>query len=212
MKNQAHMFVDNSNLIGGAQRVAKNNEGAPWPAVRIYWRNFFELIEGKYLPVTRCLVGSLPPGNEELWEYSRKHGYDTSLLKRVENDDGRLAEQAVDEVMHAKIAGVLLDYDPPQTLVLVTGDGNTSDFGTSFYQQVQRAIKRGWSVDVISWGGQLSKKLRLLAAKHSEQITVIELEKYYNSITFLVGGDFYHPDGTPVRVTKRVVAPLPNGN
>lgn len=209
MRNQAHMFIDNSNLIGGAQQAALEREGAPWPAVRMYWRNFFELIESDYLPVTRCLAGSLPPGNDELWEYSRKHGYDTSLLKRVENDDGRAAEQAVDEVMHAKIAGVLLDYDPPQTLVLVTGDGNTSDFGTSFFQQVQRAIKRGWNVDVISWGGQLSKKFQLLAARHHDQITIIELEQYYPSITFLVEGNFHHKDGTPVHVRQRIVSRLP---
>lgn len=212
MRNQAHMFVDNSNLIGGAQRVALEREGVPWPAVRIYWRNFFELIESDYLPVTRCLAGSLPPGNDELWDYSRRYGYDTTLLKRVENDDGRLAEQAVDEVMHAKIAGVLLDYDPPQTLVLVTGDGNASEFGTSFLQQVQRALKRGWTVNVISWRGQLSNKFRLLATAHKEQVSIVELEDYFASITFLVEGDFHHNNGTQVHVQRRVVSALPKGN
>lgn len=211
MRNQAHMFVDNSNLIGGAQRVALEREGVPWPAVRIYWQNFFRFIESDYLPVTRCLAGSLPPGNEELWEYSRRHGYDTSLLKRVENDDGRLAEQAVDEVMHAKIAGVLLDYDPPQTLVLVTGDGANAEFGTSFLKQVQRAIKRGWTVDVLSWEKQLSKKFRALAAQHKDKVNIIELDAFYPSITFLVEGDFWHRNGDMVHVTRRIVSPLPKG-
>jgi hypothetical protein len=98
-----------------------------------------------------------------------------------------------------------------KSTVLVTGDGNTSDFGTSFYQQVQRAIKRGWMVDVISWGGQLSKKFRLLAAGHQNQIKIIELENYYSSITFLVEGDFHHNDGTPVHFKQRIVSRLPKG-
>jgi hypothetical protein len=212
MSNQAHMFVDNSNLIGGAQKTARKIEGAPWPAVRIYWRNFFQLIEGDYLPVSRVLAGSLPPGNEKLWQYARRYGYDTSLLKRIRNDDGRLAEQAVDEVMHAKIAGALLDYEPPQTLVLVTGDGAQAEFGTSFLQQVQRALKRGWCVDVISWRLQLSGNFLRLAAQHKDQIRVVELENYYRSITFLSGGDYTNNLGNTVHVDGRVVSPLPVGS
>lgn len=211
MRNQAHMFVDNSNLIGGAQKVARDREGAPWPAVRIYWRNFFQLIEADYLPMNRVLAGSLPPGNEKLWQYARKYGYDTSLLKRVRNDDGRLAEQAVDEVMHAKIAGALLDYEPPQTLVLVTGDGAQAEFGTSFLQQVQRALKRGWFVDVISWRLLLSRNFLRLAAQHKDQIKVIELENFYTSITFLCGGDYTDKLGNTVHVDERVVSPFPAG-
>ena len=210
MRNQAHMFVDNSNLIGGAQKAAFNIEGAPWPAVRIDWKNLFQLIESDYLPVTRVFAGSLPPGNDDLWKHARLHGYDTSLLHRIPKDDGRLGEQAVDEVMHAKIAGVLLDYDPPQTLVLVTGDGNVSDFGTSFLQQVERAVKRGWTVDVISWGLQLSNKFRTLAAKHSGQIKVLKLESYYSSVTFLCAGNYTDNAGLPVRIERRNAVQLPS--
>jgi hypothetical protein len=209
MRNQAHMFVDNSNLIGGAQKVARDIEGAPWPAVRIYWKNFFKLIEADYLPVSRVLAGSLPPGNEKLWQYARRYGYDTSLLKRVRNDNGRLAEQAVDEVMHAKIAGALLDYEPPQTLVLVTGDGAQAEFGTSFLQQVQRALKRGWFVDVISWRLQLSGNFLRLASRHKDHVRVVELESYYRSITFLSGGEYTDNLGNIVHVDERVVSPLP---
>jgi hypothetical protein len=211
MRHQAHMFVDNSNIIGGAQKAAMDCEGAPWPAVRVYWRNFFQLIESDYLPVTRVLAGSLPPGNEKLWEYARKYGYDTSLLKRVRQDNGRLAEQAVDEVMHAKIAGVLLDYEPPQTLVLATGDGAEGKFGTSFLQQVQRALKRGWCVDVYSWKRLLSHNFLRLAKRQPDKIKVIELEKYYSSITFIREGAYRQKDGSTLHVAERIVDPLPDG-
>ncbi len=121
---RAHVFADNSNIFGGAQQAADTYEpGIPWIAVRVYYRNLFRLIEGSHQVVTRVLAGSVPPGSEELWDYARQGGYDTALLKKIDTDNGRLAEQGVDEVLHLKIANVLLDHDPPQTLILATGDG-----------------------------------------------------------------------------------------
>lgn len=205
--SQAHLFVDNSNLIGGAQKAAASLENAPWMAVRIYWRNFFQLIEGSLLPVTRVLAGSLPPGNEELWQYARRYGYDTTLLKRVEQDDGRLGEQAVDEVLHARIAGALLDYRPPQTLVLVTGDGNISTFGTSFLQQVERAIRHDWNVRIYSWKAQLSGKFGRIKTQRKDQLQIIHLDDFYIQVTFICAGD-YNIQGHVASVTGRVVSPL----
>jgi hypothetical protein len=205
----AHIFVDNSNVIAGAQEAARVRENAPWPAVRIYWRNFFRLIERDYLPASRMFAGSLPPGNEALWQYARENGYDTSLLKRVSREDGRTGEQAVDEVLHAKIAGALLDFDAPQVLVMVTGDGHDGEFGTSFLQQAERAIRRGWYVDLLSWEAQLSGNFVRLADNNPERMRITRLDDFYLSITFLCAGEFHHGDGRLINVQKRVVAPLP---
>lgn len=209
MPNQAHMFVDNSNVIGGAQSAARYIEGAPWQAVRIYWRNFFEFIEADYLPVSRVFAGSLPPGNEDLWQYARDYGYDTSLLHRIKQDDGKLTEQAVDEILHLKIGEVLLDYTPPQTLVLVTGDGKVSNFGTSFVKQAERAIKRGWRVDILSWEANLSRNLSILAEKHPDCVEIIRLDDVYDSITFIRPIEYSQPDGTTATAKERIVSPLP---
>src|SRR6266436_1718292 len=131
-----HIFIDNSNIYGGAQRAAATLEPeALWKAVRLYFRNFARLVEGNDNTITRILGGSVPPGNEPLWEHARDAGYNTDLLKRIENDIGNLVEQGVDEVMHLKIANALLDYAAPQKLVICTGDGSDSDYGTSFRQQ-----------------------------------------------------------------------------
>jgi hypothetical protein len=203
------MFVDNSNVIGGAQQAGRAIENAPWQSVRIYWRNFFEFIEADYLPVTRVFAGSLPPGNEELWQYARDYGYDTSLLHRIEQDDGRLTEQAVDEVLHLKIAEALLDFEAPQTLVLVTGDGKVSNFGTSFLGQAQRAIKRGWRVDVISWRANLSRRYIELEKANPDAVEVVYLDDVYQSVTFLRPIEYNLPDGTTATAKERVVAPLP---
>lgn len=202
------MFVDNSNMIGGAQKAGRDIEGAPWQSIRIYWRNFFEFIEADYLPVTRVFAGSLPPGNEELWQYARDYGYDTSLLHRIERDDGRLTEQAVDEILHLKIAEALLDFEAPQTLVLVTGDGKESDFGTSFLAQAERAIKRGWRVDVISWSGNLSEKYNRLANRNKDCVEIVLLDDVYKSITFVKSIEYTLPDGSIATAVERVVSSL----
>lgn len=90
----AHVFIDNSNVFGGAQRAAEAIEpGIVRKSVRVYYKNLFKLIENGFRPVTRVLAGSLPPGNDSLWDHARNKGYDTDLLHRVDRDDGRVAEQ-----------------------------------------------------------------------------------------------------------------------
>jgi hypothetical protein len=180
-----HIFVDNSNIIGGAQRAAKTIEpGVPWYDVRVYFRNFFSLLEHGEVDIrTRVLGGSVPPGNGDLWEYAREAGYDTNLLRKVEADDGRLLEQGVDELIHLKIANLLLDYSAPQTLILGTGDGRPGQFGTSFRDQAVRALNRGWSVRVFSWREQLSNRLRNLVC-NTVDMKIHELDSLYHNLTF----------------------------
>ncbi len=205
----AHVFVDNSNIFGGARRAAEAQEpGTPWPAVRVYYRNLFRLIEGSHQAITRVMAGSVPPGNEELWDYARQAGYNTGLLRRVSTDEGRLVEQGVDELLHLKIANVLLDYDPPQALVLATGDGRIGQYGTGFLQQAERALKRGWAVEVWSWREQLSRSYGRLADTAGGGLTIHELDPYYGQITFIAAGT-YTVGARTVTLTGRVVARFP---
>ncbi len=203
---QGHIFVDNSNIIGGAQ-IYFRNHGVPWPAVRIYWKHLFRIAERDILPATRVLAGSLPPDNDALWDYARQNGYDTALLRRVERDDGRLGEQGVDETLHARISAALLDYEPPQSLILLTGDGRKSDFKTSFLDNAKRAAKRGWAVSIYSWKDQMSNSFKLLKAQHPTKINLFHLDDWANSITFIKGGTF-NVEGAEVNVKERVVSLL----
>ncbi len=215
-----HVFVDNSNIFGGAQRVAKHTEAyVPWPAIRLYVRNFITLIEGSQPVCTRVYAGSVPPGSEDLWRYARDMRYNTDLLRKVEKDDGRLAEQGVDELLHLKIANVLLDTDQPEVLVLATGDGSITTYGTGFGLQAERALKRGWKVEVWSWREQLSGTFAKLGKRYPGQLRVHELDPFYYAITFVKGGLYTVPRsigpialGTrAVNVASRVVSPLMSG-
>lgn len=204
-----HIFIDNSNMYGGAQRATETLEpGAVWLAVRVYYRNLFQLIEGGGDVTTRVLGGSVPPGNDALWDHARRLGYDTDLLRRVEQDDGRLVEQAVDELLHLKIANALLDHAPPQTLVIASGDGQDSDWGTSFPKQAERALRQDWSVEVWSWQEQLTGQYRWLVRANPGRVTIRTLDPFYRSITFVKAGN-YNVSGAQVAVAERIVSPLP---
>lgn len=203
-----HIFVDNSNVIWGAQRACEVLEhGAVWLAVRIYWRNFFALLEHPGKVITRVLAGSVSGGSEPLWEYANRFGYDTKLLRQVERADGRHGEQAVDEMLILQIAHALLDFDPPQTLVLVTGDGKETEFGNSFSREVERALKRGWDVEVWSWKDQMSSRYERVRSPVGRQPKIHHLDPYWPQITFTKAGR-YTLKGVSVDVAGRVVAPL----
>jgi len=211
MKQPLHVFVDNSNIFGGVQRACRSIEPhiSP-PAVRLYIRNFISLIEGTKEIQTRVYAGSVPPGNDDLWQYSKDRGYDTNLLRKVQSDTGNLIEQGVDELIHLKIANCLLDADNPECLILATGDGQVSDFGTGFLLQAERALKRRWDVVVWSWREQLSSRYANLARDYPSQLSVNELDPFYYSITYVKAG-VYTWDGQSVNVAERVVHTLPDG-
>ena len=60
-------------------------------------------------------------------------------------------EQAVDEILHLKILESLIDGDKPSTIILGTGDGKRSEYGEGFMKMVERALNRGWAVELCSF-------------------------------------------------------------
>lgn len=210
---KVHMFFDNSNIWGGANQLRKINEPkGHWAAFRIYWRNLFELMaEGREVREA-ILGGSVPPQCAELWKYARQEGFVTDLLHKIEKDDGSIGEQGVDELLHLKIANCLLDYDPADNvLVVATGDGRVSSFGTGFYAQIERALIRGWKVELWSWKPTLNSTYKTLANKHPN-LSIHLLDSFYPSVTFMKGGTYYLKRNglkVPHKVANRVVAPLP---
>ncbi|WP_457333712.1 NYN domain-containing protein [Rhizobacter sp. P5_C2] len=185
----AHIFVDNSNIFQGARRAAQTSEPTVDRAqVRVYYKNFFELIERGYSPVTRVLAGSVPPGNDDLWHYSREAGYSTDLLRRVDTVDGGSKEQGVDEILHLKIAHALLDHEPPQVLVIATGDSAVSEFGTSFTDGIARALRRKWNVRLWSWREQIGSAFLRQMEHAAGAMTVSYLNDFYEEITFVNHG------------------------
>ncbi len=207
-----HVFFDNSNILGGALSMRKLNEPKThWAAFRLYYRNLFRLIEKNRVVEESVLAGSVPPSCDLLWDYARRAGYSTDLLRRVEKDDGSVGEQGVDEMLHLKMANCLLDNEPSdRVLIVATGDGKKSEFGTGFRDQVERALKRKWLVEVWSWSPTLNGCYGEMCGRFPG-LKIHTLDPHYLSVTFIKGGSYYlHQAGKPItqHVEKRVVAPL----
>ena len=96
----------------------------------------------------------------------------------------RWVEQGVDEILHLKMCQSIIDTDEPSTMVLATGDGNVAEMSDGFLAHVERALKRGWKVELISWrqqtnGGYRNKKFR---TKWGEQFKIIELDDFVEDL------------------------------
>jgi hypothetical protein len=91
-------------------------------------------------------------------------------------------------------------------MVLATGDGKTTEQGSSFTQQVRRAAKRGWQVEIWSWADSLSPLLRITRAEFPNNVKVFKLDEWYRSIVFLKGGPCILNNET-IDVTARRCSP-----
>ncbi|WP_088225986.1 NYN domain-containing protein [Desulfosporosinus sp. FKB] len=209
-----HIFWDNSNIWGNAMGTKQTLEPkVPDLALRIYFRNLNDLIMKGRNAASKCMAGSVPPECRQLWDYARQMGYNTDLLYRVDTGDGVQKEQAVDELLHLKISDALLDFEAPQTLIILTGDGKVSDYGTSFAKQVERALKRGWNVEIYAWEhGFNSKIYTQIQANYPSNLSIIHLDPYYYQLTFVAGGNYYDMDEQGQKsyfhVDNRIVKPL----
>ena len=209
-----HIFWDNSNVWGALSNLRVTKEpDVPWYALRAYFKNIYDFAAKGRDANTKVMAGSVPPECEELWDYARNLGFETDLLKRVESDESTKCEQAVDEILHMKIANAILDYEPPQTLVILSGDSSISDYNTSFPSQIERAIKHGWDVEIYTSTNTISKtKYQPLLDKYPGKIKIAYFDNYYYKLTFVKEGEYWkiNPDGTKAffHINKRIVEKL----
>ena len=61
------------------------------------------------------------------------------------------SEQAVDEILHLKMSHSILDAEKPSTIVLATGDAAEAEYSDGFLRMVERALRVGWSVELVSF-------------------------------------------------------------
>jgi hypothetical protein len=136
----AHIFVDDSNLMAGAQS-----------------RPTFDLaklilvIEGKRKVKERVAIGSKAANAEraEHWQVWEAAKYELSIGTR---DPQTNKEVFIDEALQASLAKTAANqYNPSRVLVLVTGDGNQNNGRVRFPEIVEIALRHGWCVEVYSW-------------------------------------------------------------
>ena len=67
-----------------------------------------------------------------------------------------MIEQGVDEILHLKILESIVDTDIPGTIVLATGDAAQAEYSEGFMAMAERALKKGWTVELVSWSKNIS--------------------------------------------------------
>ena len=66
------------------------------------------------------------------------------------------------------------------TMVLATGDAAEAEYSSGFLRMVERALKKGWNVELAAWAANISMEYRKLASKskYAGQFRIIELNDY----------------------------------
>lgn len=99
-------------------------------------------------------------------------------------DRARWVEQGVDEILHLKILESLIDTDEPTTMVLATGDAAEAEYSQGFMKMVERALKRGWTVELVSFSQTTSSEYRRakFRGKWGDRFKMIELDEYMEEL------------------------------
>jgi len=163
----------------------------------------------------RVLVGSTPliPAFEE----AKQMGYETSILDKVQKakeltprqrkygkgsgtsgqssgsetnaayGPEKWTEQAVDEILHLKILESLVDSKEPATIVLATGDAAVAEYSQGFMKMVERALGKGWKVELVSWSKNMSFLYRKkeFRQKWGGMFKVIDLDDFSEELLAL---------------------------
>ncbi|KAF1916196.1 hypothetical protein BDU57DRAFT_516160 [Ampelomyces quisqualis] len=93
-------------------------------------------------------------------------------------------EQGVDELLHLKMCQSLLDTEVPSTVVLATGDGAEAEMSDGFLAHVERALRKGWKVELVTWRQQTNGgyKRKAFRQKWGEQFTITELDEFLEDL------------------------------
>lgn len=173
-----NIFWDNSNIWLVGRNVCGKNEPGHQSGFRIRFLNLFEFIRNSR-PVSYAFVGgSIPPNNDPLWQRFINLGV---VVEKQERAIGG-KEVAVDEVIQLQMANRVLDVSPPQTMLLITGDGSGYNNGKGFIKQLERSKNHGWNIEVVSWDMGCNKSLKAFAQADG---VYRSLEPAYFNVTFI---------------------------
>lgn len=94
-------------------------------------------------------------------------------------------EQGVDELLHMKFLESLVDFQAePSTIVLATGDGAEAEYSAGFLRNVERALERGWKVELVAWKEGLSREYssKIFLRRWRTQFSIIYLDEFLEEL------------------------------
>lgn len=95
-----------------------------------------------------------------------------------------VTEQGVDEILHMKMLESIVDTKDPSIMVLATGDAAVAEYSSGFLKNVERALEKGWKVELITWKDSMSFAYRNKAftSKWKGKFVVVELDGFQEEL------------------------------
>ena len=179
MKDRVHILWDNSNIFLSGRTTGENLEQKT-EGFRIQFEHLIDL-EADHRTIEQVFcVGSIPPPTDSVWDHiERLTGKKPELFERGASSG---KEQAVDQALQTRMLRLGYDYIPPETILLLTGDGRGFEEGVGFFADVVRLHKFGWKVEIFAWKNNCKREMREWAEKNG---LFVPLDDFYSSITFL---------------------------
>jgi hypothetical protein len=174
-----HLFWDNSNIWLVGRNVCAHIEPGDENNFRIHFGQLFDFVTNSRAVSFAFVAGSIPPASDPLWQRFTNLGIQVLRQERGQQSG---CEIAVDEAIQLQMANQVLEVTPPETMVLLTGDGNGYTQGRGFLRQLELAQKHGWQIEVVSWDAGCNRKLRAFAQANG---IYRPLEPVYDNITFI---------------------------
>ena len=179
--------------------------------VPMCFHSFSLVLERGRPAAKRVLVGS---DKSPVIQQAKETGYEANILERVHkakeltprqkrfrlggansglssgsettpaNGPEKWVEQAVDEILHLKILESLIDAAKPATIVLATGDAAEAEYSGGFMRMVERALEKGWMVELVSFrlntsGAYKRKEFR---SKWGPNFKWVQLDSYVEQL------------------------------
>ena len=90
----------------------------------------------------------------------------------------------MDEILHLKILESVVDAPTPSTIVLATGDAAEAEYSGGFLKMVERALAKGWRVEVVSFRHNTSGayRRREFRAMWGERFRTVELDPFVEEL------------------------------
>jgi hypothetical protein len=191
--DRVHIIWDNSNIFISGRHYCDQIE-QQGRDFRIHFENLIDMsANGRQIEQVFC-IGSVPPPTESVWGHiEKKTGKKPELYERGA-DSGK--EQAIDQALQTRMLRLGYDYNPPETIVLLSGDGSGYEEGVGFFSDIKRLHQVGWKIEVVSWKQNTKQVMRKWAEENG---IFIPLEDFYGSITFIQK----KRNGKPVDYDKR---------
>lgn len=182
-----HVFWDNSNIWLVGRNVCAKKESGSESMFRIHFANLFEVAANGRAVATAFVGGSEPPASDDIWKRFENLKI---TVQRQERGSQTGKEVAVDEAIQLAMANTVLDADQPGTMILLTGDGAGYGDGKGFIKQLERAHKKGWKIEVVSWDAGCNSRLKDFATQNG---VYRALEPVYEKVTFIQGSRWVVP-------------------